>query len=179
MHAAEYGVLEKFSAEYTFSGGSSGKISGDYVLLKNNQASITVDGDLSDWKGVPSIDLGEGISMKAVVADKKVMIAIRAKVKDIPADDVFSGVGLYLDPFEKTETWTEPKTAAGGIAGNLGVYELRKSKGGGLEAVCHFSQGMLAGMDKDLMIVGEVQKLIRAKAAPVGGCGLYGNRDSG
>ena len=172
-HAAEYGVLQKFSAEYTFTGGSSGKISGDYVLLKNNQASITVDGDLSDWKGLPSIDLGEGISMKAVVADKKVLIAIRANVKDIPAGDVFSGVGLYIDPFEKTETWVEPKTAAGGIAGNLGVYELRKSKDGGLEALCRFSQGMLAGMDKDLMIVGEVQKSITAKAALSGdGAGM-------
>jgi len=166
-NSATDGALQKFTAEYAFAGGNTGKIAGDYILLKN-QAGITVDGDLSDWQNLPVNDLGAGLSMQAVMADKKIIIALRATGKNLSAEDVFSGVGLYLDPFEKTDTWAEPKTAVGGIAGDLGVYEIQKSKDGGLEALCRFSQGTLAGMDKDLMIVGKVQKLITVKTAMSG-----------
>ena len=162
----EYGKIRKFSAEYIFSGGNSGKISGSYLLL-NSHASITGDRDLSDWKGLPVIDLGAGISMSVGAVDKKIKIKIRAAGKNLSAEDIFSGTMLYIDPFEKTDTWTEPKIA-GGIAGDLGVYEIQKSKSGGMQALCRFSQGVLAGMDKDLMIVGKVQKLIKVKTATVG-----------
>jgi len=165
--SAATAVLQKFTVEYAFAGGNTGKIAGDYILLKN-QAGITVDGDLSDWKDLPANNLGAGVSMQAVVAGKKVIIAIRATGKNISAEDVFAGVGLYLDPFEKTDTWAEPKAVAGGTAGDYGVYEFQKTKGGGLEALCRFSQGTLAGMDKDLMIVGKVQKLITVKTAMSG-----------
>ena len=164
--ATECGKIRKFSAEYNISGASSGKIAGDYIVLKKHE-DITVDGNLSDWKDLPAIDLAAGISMSVVTAGKKVIIAIRASAKDVLAEDLFAGVGLYIDPFEKTGTWTESKTAAG-IAGDLGVYEIRKSKDGGMEALCRFSQGLLAGMDKDLMIIGKGQKLITVKTAKVG-----------
>lgn len=164
--ALEYGKIRKFSAEYTFSGGNSGKISGNYLML-NSHAGITGDRDLSDWKGLPVIDLGAGVSMSVGAVDKKIKIKIRAAGKNLSAEDVFSGTGLYIDPFEKNDTWTEPKIA-GGLAGDLGVYEIQKSKNGGMEALCRFSQGVLAGMDKDLMIVGKVQKLIKVKTATAG-----------
>jgi hypothetical protein len=164
--ALEYGKIRKFSAEYNFAGTASGKIAGEYVLLKKH-AGTAGDKDLSDWKGLPAIALGAGFSMRVVAADKKVMILICANSKNLSAEDVFSGTGLYIDPFEKNDTWTEPKIA-GGLAGDLGVYEIQKSKSGGVEALCRFSQGVLAGMDKDLMVAGKVQKLIKVKTATIG-----------
>ncbi len=163
-----YGTLQMFEAQYAIAGGKPNQIAGSYLLLKDKQAKVTVDGDLSDWKDVPMSDLGGGVSLGVVADDKRILIAVRATGQDRPAEDVFSGTGLYLDPLIKTETWTEPRSAAG-IAGEIGVYEFQKSKEGGIVAWCRFSQGLLAGMDKALMIAGQVQKLITVRTGSTDG----------
>ena len=80
------------------------------MLLKDNgNAGLNVGGDIADWKDVPAIDLGDGISVKTAVLGGKLLVAVEAKGQNLVADDVFTGVGLYIDPFEKTDEWSVPR----------------------------------------------------------------------
>jgi len=163
-----FGTLQMFEAQYAIEEGKPSQIAGGYLLLNEEKSAIKVDGDLSDWKDVPMTDLGEGVSLGVVFEGKRIILAIRANQESRPAEEALPGVGLYLDPLLKTDAWTEPRTVAG-IAGELGVYEILKGKEGGMVAWCRFSQGLLAGMDKELMIAGQIQKLITVKTGSADG----------
>jgi len=159
--SSAYGKILPFNAEYAFPEGNSGKITGSYLLLKDFRSGIAADGDFSEWGKHPSIDMGTGVSIQIVSVNKKLLIAVRTAVKGVASENIFSGIGVYIDPMMEINTWTESKHAIG--TAPLGVYEIQKAKDNTMEAWCRFSQGVYEGMDPELMIVGKVQKLIKNK----------------
>jgi len=165
---AEYGKVLPFKSEYSLPEGITGKVEGTYLILKEIKSDITVNGDISDWKNVPGNDVSADITVKTAMVNKKLMICVSVQDKGVNAADTFNGTGIYLNPFTAVYTWSEPQ-AVSGISGSLGIYELQKAKDGSLEALCSFSQGVLAGMDPVTMIVGKTQKLIVTKTGQSGG----------
>ena len=142
--------------DFAFQVGKSAphKIVGTYLLLNNGATTtLAIDGKADDWKDVPAIDLGDGVSLRTFADKGSLSFAIEAKgVDELPAK-VFDGVGFYFDPFERISDWTTPKNAKG----DLGIYELKKDEKGILGAFCHIVQGVQAGSSSSVLFQGQMQ----------------------
>jgi len=157
-----YGKLLPFDFMCSIDGGISIRISGSYMLFKNNSnTSLNVDGNLSDWKDIPAADIGAGFMIRAAVSNGKLLVAIEAREQNLLSPEVFAGIGLYIDPFEKTNQWHIPKVATQDLA----VFEFIKSKENTIEAFCHYVQGTQAGSGSGYLVQGKVQKNITVRTS--------------
>ena len=150
----EYGKLLPFDFACSVDGKNSSRISNSYMLLKNN-------GSPSDWKDVPATDIGAGFGVRMIVSDGNLLVAIEAKDQNLAPSDVFAGVGLYVDPFGRTDQWHIAKVAKQDLA----VFEFVKSKENLIEAFCHYVQGTQAGSGSSYLVSGGVQKRITVKTS--------------
>ena len=158
----EYDKLHPFDFTSSVDGGSSHRISGTYMLLKNNHNStLKISGNPSDWKDIPAIDLGAGFLVRMIVSDGNLLVAIEARDQHLASPDVFSGTGLYIDPFGKTDQWHIPKV----VTQDLAVFEFVKTKENLLEAFCHYVQGTQGGSGSGYLVQGQVQKKITVKTS--------------
>ena len=140
--------------DFAFQVGNSdpNKIAGTYLLLNHNPATtIAIDGKADDWKSIPGIDLGDGITLRTFADEGNLYFAIEAKGADTAK--AFEGVGFYFDPFERVADWTAPKNAKG----DLGIYELKSDDQGNLGAFCHIVQGTQAGSSSSILFQGKMQ----------------------
>ncbi len=158
----EYDKPLPFDFSCSVNGAKAKLISGRYMLLKNNShPALRVDGNPSDWKSLPAIDLGGSVLARATVSDGNLLVALEVNGESLAAEDVFSGVGLYIDPFGKTDQWYLPRV----VTQDLAVFEFIKTPEGPLAAFCHFVQGTQAGSGTSYLISGGIQKRIAVKTS--------------
>ncbi len=158
----EYGKLLAFDFSCSVDKGITENISGAYMLIKNDSSvGLTVNGNSSDWKDVPAVDIGSGVSVKAIVSDGNLIVAIEARNPYLESIDFFAGIGLYINPFWKTEQWHLSKMSTQDLA----VFEFVKTKKNAIEAFCHYVQGTQAGSGSSYMVQGRVQEMIKVKTS--------------
>jgi hypothetical protein len=155
----EYGKLLPFDFTCSVGEQQSQSLSGSYMLLKNNgHPALSVDGNPSNWQAIPAMDLGAGILLRAAVSQGNLLMALEAKAASA---DVFAGVGLYIDPFGKTDQWYLPRV----VTQDLAVFEFIKTPEGPLAAFCHYVQGTQAGSGTSYLVSGGIQKRIAVKTS--------------
>jgi len=158
----EYGKLLPFNFTCATNGTKAKDISGTYMLLKNSMPLVLeITGNPSDWKDIPAIDLGSGVSVKTSVLEEKLLVAVEVKGQNLVAEDVFAGVGLYIDPFGKTNQWHLSRVATQDLA----IFEFIKTEESIIEAFCHYVQGTQAGSGSSYLVSGGVQKRIDVKTS--------------
>ena len=158
----DYGKPLPFDFTCSVNGANAKQISGSYILLKNNShPALSVEGNLSDWKALPAIDLGGGVLVRMAVSDGRLLVGVEAKGQNRTAEDVFAGVGLYIDPFGKTDQWYLPRV----VTQDLAVFEFTKTPEGPLAAFCHYVQGTQAGSGSSYLVSGGIQKRITVKTS--------------
>lgn len=135
------------------------KIEGTYLLLNTSSRAMAIDGKHDDWKDLPGIELGDGITVRTYADAGNLYFAIEAKGIEADESKVFEGVGFYFDPFERVADWTTPKNAKG----DLGIYELKKDDDGNLGAFCHIVQGTQAGSSSKVLFYGKMQPRFEVK----------------
>ncbi len=142
------------------------EISGRYMLLKNNShPNLNAASSASDWRKLPAIELGDGISLRMAVANKMILAAVEIKNTNVSPADVFAGAGLYIDPFGKTDQWDIPKITKEDLA----VFEFIKSGQTSLAAHCHYVQGTQAGSGSGYLVSGGIQKRIAVETSAIDG----------
>jgi len=136
------------------------KIIGSYLLLNSGESrSVTMDGSAEDWKNIPAVSLGEGLSLKTFVDAGNLYFAIEATGTGVSPTMAFTGTGFYFDPFERVNDWTAAKNPKG----DLGIYELKPDAGGVLAAYCHIVQGTQAGSSSSVLFQKEFQPRFEVK----------------
>ena len=155
------GALLDFDCAYDVEGGRSGSIANPAMLLTDNAGPAVGAWDQpAEWKDLPAVDLGSGLSMKASIAQGHLLVALESRDPGRAAEDVFAGTGLYVDPFDDPGAWTATRAARQDVA----VFEFIKTQPGSLAAMCHFVQGTQAGSGSGYLVPGQVQKRIRVAA---------------
>ena len=105
------------------------EIKGSYLLMHwDTTGAAAVDGRADEWRDIPALDLGDGISIKTSATNGSVSFLIQAKGQRLDPVSTFAGVGFYFDPFEPTSDWTTPKNAKGDLGiGSSGFLVGRNS----------------------------------------------------
>lgn len=157
-----FGVVRPFKFSCKINGENVTKLSGSFIRFRNEPASgLTVDGSAKDWEKYPSIDLGSGASVKVAVSGSQIYLAVTVAGANLTAEEVFQGLGVYIDPFEKIESWTAPKP----LRGDLAVFELVREKAGSLGAFCQYVQGVQMGSGSSVIVAKEMQPRIKVKTS--------------
>lgn len=120
-----YGKLLPFQFECALNE-ETVKISAFYAILNARAgAGIEIDGDSRDWENVPAMPLGQNTTVQLVIANHTLYLCLKQKTANSAAkpENAFVGLGLFVDPIESINTWSQPKPTTG----NIFVYEFQKS----------------------------------------------------
>ena len=158
-----YGTLQPFNLVCSIGTAQPTVLKGSYVMLRPNTSATASPQPLKNLK----LAIGDDFSANVTLANDALRIELRSKQSG-PAESIYAGTGIYIDPFGKKEDWTRPRSARQDLA----VFELVKDEKGALAAYCHFVQGTQAGSGGDL-VSGRIQKRITIVTIPdAGGSGI-------